>query len=118
MHDLGNVAAKVWMLGMLCFAWGVGVSRCAPAALRCCARLGRARGRQVAVHCPCRPHSLRCRRRFIDNQHNISDILGGMLLGTMIALVYIMRAIPRYKRVLSPDTPALPLTAGDTPGQA
>ena len=27
--DLVNVLAKAWMLGMLCFAWGVGISRCA-----------------------------------------------------------------------------------------
>ncbi len=26
--DLLNVLAKAWMLGMLCFAWGVGISRC------------------------------------------------------------------------------------------
>ena len=40
--------------------------------------------------------------RVIDNQHHYADILGGMFLGTMIALLYVLRAIPRYKRVLSP----------------
>jgi len=25
--DLVNVLAKAWMLGMICFAWGVGISR-------------------------------------------------------------------------------------------
>ncbi|KAL4424010.1 hypothetical protein ABPG75_001311 [Micractinium tetrahymenae] len=62
--DLLNVLAKTWMLGMICFAWGVGISR------------------------------------IIDYQHDVSDVLGGAFLGTMIAIVYILRAIPRWRRVL------------------
>lgn len=61
--DLVNVLAKAWMLGMLCFAWGVGISR------------------------------------IIDYQHDPSDVVGAALLGTMIALVYLLRGIPRWKRV-------------------
>jgi len=40
--------------------------------------------------------------RIIDNQHHASDVIGGMLLGTLIAIMYILRAMPRYARVLSP----------------
>ncbi len=39
----------------------------------------------------------------IDDQHHYSDILGGAFLGTLVAIVYALRAIPRYKRVLSPE---------------
>lgn len=66
--DLVNVLAKAWMLGMLCFAWGVGISR------------------------------------IIDYQHDPSDVVGGALVGTMIALVYLLRAIPRWKRVLEAES--------------
>lgn len=65
--DLVNVLAKTWMLGMICFAWGVGISR------------------------------------IIDFQHDPSDVLGGALLGIMVALVYLLRAIPRWRRVLAAD---------------
>lgn len=41
--------------------------------------------------------------RVIDYQHNYSDIVGGAFLGTLGALVYVLRAIPRYRRVLSPE---------------
>lgn len=41
--------------------------------------------------------------RVIDYQHNYSDILGGAFLGTVVAIVYSLRAIPRYKRTMSPD---------------
>ena len=39
----------------------------------------------------------------IDYQHDPSDVVGGALLGTMIALVYLLRAIPRWRRVLQAD---------------
>ncbi len=35
--------------------------------------------------------------RVIDYQHNYSDILGGAFLGTLVAIVYALRAIPRYR---------------------
>ena len=41
--------------------------------------------------------------RVIDDQHHVSDIIAGMLLGSYVALVYALRAIPRYRRVLSPE---------------
>jgi len=41
--------------------------------------------------------------RTTDYQHHYADIVAGAFIGTMFALVYIMRAIPRYKRVLAPD---------------
>ncbi|KAL6767978.1 hypothetical protein ACKKBF_B37335 [Auxenochlorella protothecoides x Auxenochlorella symbiontica] len=41
--------------------------------------------------------------RIIDNQHHPSDVIGGALIGICIALIYVLRAIPRYKRVLSPE---------------
>lgn len=39
--------------------------------------------------------------RIIDNQHHASDVIAGMVLGTLIAVMYILRAIPRYSRVLT-----------------
>ena len=39
--------------------------------------------------------------RIIDNQHHPSDVVGGMVLGVLIAIMYIMRAVPRYARVLT-----------------
>ncbi len=39
--------------------------------------------------------------RIIDNQHHPSDVIGGMVLGVLIAIMYIMRAVPRYARVLT-----------------
>lgn len=41
--------------------------------------------------------------RTTDYQHHYADIVAGAFIGTLFALVYIMRAIPRYKRVLAPD---------------
>ena len=41
--------------------------------------------------------------RTVDKQHSTADVLGGMFLGTLVAIVYILRSIPRYRRVLSPD---------------
>lgn len=41
--------------------------------------------------------------RTTDYQHRYADIVAGAFIGTMFAIVYIMRAIPRYKRVLAPD---------------
>lgn len=38
--------------------------------------------------------------RITDNQHSPADVVAGMVLGITIAIMYIMRAIPRYKRVL------------------
>ncbi|KDD75451.1 hypothetical protein H632_c680p1 [Helicosporidium sp. ATCC 50920] len=46
--------------------------------------------------------------RVIDHQHHISDILGGAFVGIFIALVYSLRAIPRYKRVLSLEPESVP----------
>jgi hypothetical protein len=46
---------------------------------------------------------LRAMCSIIDYQHDPSDVVGGALLGTMIALVYLLRAIPRWKRVLQED---------------
>ena len=48
---------------------------------------------------PCRPLA-HAWRSIIDYQHDVSDVLGGAFLGTMIAIVYILRAIPRWRRVL------------------
>ncbi|KAG7672061.1 hypothetical protein Ndes2526B_g06972 [Nannochloris sp. 'desiccata'] len=39
--------------------------------------------------------------RIIDNQHHPSDVVAGMVLGVLIAIMYIMRAVPRYARVLT-----------------
>lgn len=39
--------------------------------------------------------------RITDNQHHPSDVVAGMVLGMSIAIMYIMRAIPRFRRVLS-----------------
>ena len=41
--------------------------------------------------------------RIIDNQHFPSDVVGGMVLGVLIAVMYILRAIPRYRRVLTAE---------------
>ena len=35
----------------------------------------------------------------IDYQHDPSDVVGAALLGSMIALVYLLRAIPRFQRI-------------------
>ena len=51
----------------------------------------------------------------VDNQHNFSDVLGGAFLGTMISLVYVLRALPRYRRVLSPDSLSDPTDTPATP---
>ena len=101
--DLVNVLAKAWMLGMLCFAWGVGISRWAPAAAaqrqgtryRLGQRLPRCAGmRRVpiplmppALHTSALFFHLSCLRSIIDYQHDPSDVVGAALLGTMIALV-------------------------------
>jgi hypothetical protein len=39
--------------------------------------------------------------RIIDNQHHPADVVGGMLVGVLVALIYILRSIPRYKRVVT-----------------
>ena len=39
--------------------------------------------------------------RITDYQHHPSDVVGGMFLGTILAIIYIMRAIPRYGRVIT-----------------
>lgn len=41
--------------------------------------------------------------RVIQGQHSRADILAGAFLGTLVAVVLVLRAIPRYVRVLSPD---------------
>jgi hypothetical protein len=70
--DLGNVAAKVWMLLMLALAWGISMSR------------------------------------MVDNQHHAVDVVAGMVLGVLIALLFITRSVPRYARVLSEPPCAAP----------
>ena len=40
--------------------------------------------------------------RALDKQHDFADVLGGAFVGCLVALVYFLRAAPRYKRVLSP----------------
>lgn len=45
--------------------------------------------------------------RIIDNQHHPSDVVAGMVLGVLIAIMYIMRAVPRYSRVLTSTTTAV-----------
>lgn len=40
--------------------------------------------------------------RIVDNQHHPSDVVAGMLLGIVVAVIYILRAVPRYTRVLTP----------------
>jgi membrane-associated phospholipid phosphatase len=42
--------------------------------------------------------------RVRDFQHATTDIVGGAFLGTLIALLFSLRAIPRFRRVLGPDT--------------
>ncbi len=39
--------------------------------------------------------------RIIDYQHNVSDVVAGYLVGVVIATIYLLRAVPRYKRVLT-----------------
>jgi len=39
--------------------------------------------------------------RIVDNQHHPADVVAGMVLGVVIAVMYIMRAVPRYRRVLT-----------------
>ena len=39
--------------------------------------------------------------RIIDNQHHASDVVAGMVLGVVTAVIYILRAVPRYSRVLT-----------------
>lgn len=39
--------------------------------------------------------------RIVDNQHHPSDVVAGMLLGIVVAVIYILRAVPRYTRVLT-----------------
>jgi membrane-associated phospholipid phosphatase len=78
--DLGNVAAKVWMLLMLAVAWGISMSR------------------------------------IVDNQHHPSDVVAGMVLGVLIAMLYILRAIPRYSKVLTALPPCAARGAGEDEG--
>ena len=40
--------------------------------------------------------------RIIDNQHHPADVVGGMTLGILIAVIYVLRAVPRYARMLTP----------------
>jgi membrane-associated phospholipid phosphatase len=39
--------------------------------------------------------------RITDYQHNVSDVVAGVVIGTIIATIFLLRAIPRYSRVLS-----------------
>lgn len=39
--------------------------------------------------------------RIIDYQHNVSDVVAGTLLGLTIATIFLLRAVPRFKRVLT-----------------
>ena len=39
--------------------------------------------------------------RIIDNQHHPVDVVAGMLLGSLIAGMYVLRAVPRYAKVLT-----------------
>jgi membrane-associated phospholipid phosphatase len=39
--------------------------------------------------------------RIIDYQHNVSDVVAGMVLGLGIATIFLLRAVPRYRRVLT-----------------
>lgn len=41
--------------------------------------------------------------RTTDYQHHYADIVGGAFLGTLVAVVYAARAIPRYRRVYAVD---------------
>ena len=49
---------------------------------------------------PCRGVSI---SRVMQGQHSRADILAGAFLGTLVAVALVLRAIPRYVRVLSPD---------------
>ena len=37
--------------------------------------------------------------RIIDNKHHPSDVVGGGFLGTLIGVVFVLRAIPRHSIV-------------------
>jgi phosphatidate phosphatase len=39
--------------------------------------------------------------RITDWQHNVSDVVAGWLLGLTVAAIYLLRATPRYKKVLT-----------------
>lgn len=39
--------------------------------------------------------------RYMDNKHNISDVIGGWLLGALIAIIFVLRAIPTHKYVIN-----------------
>lgn len=39
--------------------------------------------------------------RITDWQHNVSDVVAGWLLGLTVAVIYLLRATPRYKKVLT-----------------
>lgn len=39
--------------------------------------------------------------RIIDYQHNVSDVVAGIVLGLTIATIFLLRAVPRFKRVLT-----------------
>ena len=52
--------------------------------------------------------------RVTDHQHHEVDVVAGVVLGVLIALLFIMRSIPRYRRVLSEP----PCAAPDAPPPA
>jgi membrane-associated phospholipid phosphatase len=39
--------------------------------------------------------------RIIDYQHNVSDVVAGIVLGLTIATIFLLRAVPRFQRVLT-----------------
>jgi membrane-associated phospholipid phosphatase len=54
--------------------------------------------------------------RVIDHKHHPSDIIGGAFLGTMIAVIFSVRAIPRHYRVADvPVDSRQPLLDGSVP---
>jgi hypothetical protein len=68
-----------------------------------------------ACHCPLTGPAISPPTSIIDYQHDVADVVGGALLGTQIALVYLLRAIPRWKRVLEAEHGAAAL-GGAAPG--
>lgn len=59
--------------------------------------------------------------RIVDNKHHPSDVVAGAVLGSAVGLLYVMRAIPRHRRLDELDEsdaeaiPAAPLL-GSGPG--
>jgi hypothetical protein len=54
--------------------------------------------------------------RIVDNQHHPSDVVAGMVLGVLIAMLYILRSIPRYGKVLTALPPCAARGAGEGAG--